>query len=143
MSERVKAYFCAFVRGRNGDQATDEEMAENIQRALEVANAIRTAFPETLDLFVPHEHETIIHQLWRDESVTSDQIIDACCKILEPMPMVVVYRPISGGMRKEIDKAVSCGDKVIVAFDSFDDFQKERIAHGILEAKRCKYAQGD
>ena len=92
--EKVKGYFLAAYRGIQGDDATEDEISANIERALEVGYAIKQSFPDVLDLYIPHLNQEIAFGLWQDGLVTSDDIVRQCCKIIKARQLAIVYEPV-------------------------------------------------
>ena len=129
---KAKAYLCMCYRGENGDVATDEEIQANIDKAVLHARAICKAFPESLELYVPHLNESMVHRLWKKDYVTSDEILDICCDIVAEQDFVIGFGLLSKGMEREMHCAIHRGMPVLY-FDVFDDEAREVI--GIAIAK--------
>lgn len=124
---KITAYLMAPCRGRDGDNVLPEVKWANVQKAIEIGSALRNAFP-CLDLFVPHEHEVVIDQLWRD-GLSSDKIIDATSKIAQSKEISFCFDGdgASEGMAREIDTVTEIG-KPVVYFAQLDDETMEKIA---------------
>jgi len=117
----VRVYLAAPVRGHNGDSVPDQEKLANVRAGVIIGDTIRKAFP-SLEVFVPHEHEEIIDCLWK-KGVSSEQILDACCEVVEKRDLVIVYdaKGITKGMAREVDHATKHGIPVFY----MDDFEEE------------------
>lgn len=131
---KITAYLAAPVRGKEGDAVDPKKKWDNVQAAMQLGFAIRQAFP-SLELFIPHENEVIIDQLWRN-GLSSGDIITATAMIAASRDFMLVYDGdgISTGMAREID-VVSGAGKPIVYFDLFDEEAKESIAKVMTEMK--------
>ena len=129
---KAKAYLCMCYRGENADGASDEDIQVNIDKAVLQARAIHRAFPESLELYVPHLNEAMVHRLWKKGYVTSTEILDVCCDIVAEQDFVIAFRPLSKGMEREMHYAIRLGMPVLY-FDVFDDEAKEVIAMAILK----------
>lgn len=133
----ITAYFMAPVRGHLGDAVSPEEKWANVQKGVEIGRAIRRHFPE-IDLFIPHEHEEIIDELWR-QGLASDGIINATCTVAKRKDFSICYDGdgISGGMGREIDEVSRIG-KPIVYIDQISDETEEAIAYMLNEIRKEK-----
>lgn len=131
---KTSAYLMAPCRGRLGDAVSPEEKWANVQKAIRIGFSIRRAFP-SLDLFVPHEHEIVIDQLWRN-GLSSFDVITATAQIAATKDFSLAYDGdgISDGMIREID-VVSKANKPIVYFDLFDEEAKKEIAKAMSNLK--------
>ena len=124
---KISAYLMAPVRGRDGDNVLPEVKWANVQKAIEIGNALRTAFP-CLDLYVPHESEIIIDQLWRN-GLPTDKITDATAQIATCKKVSFVFEGdgISEGMAKEI-RAVRDAGRRMIYFIEINEVTKIAIA---------------
>ncbi len=126
------AYFMAPVRGANGDESTAEERAANIEKAQMVARSIERRFPD-LDLYVPHDHEEIIEELWLHGEVASEDIVWAFCQLAVKRDFGIWYDHVySGGCREE-QVAMEASDKSVARFSEWGDSAGEAIAATIAE----------
>lgn len=131
---KISAYLAAPVRGKLGDAVSPEEKWANVQKAIRIGYSIRQAFP-SLDLFIPHEHEVIIDQLWRN-GLSSKDIITATSQIAIVRDFMIVFEGdgIGEGMAREID-VVGKTDKPIIYFDLFNEEARREIAKVMSEIK--------
>ena len=139
---KAKAYLCMQYRGDNGDDATDAEIQANIEKARQVAFAIRRAFPESLDLYVPHFNEDIVHRLWKKGLIDSDDILDICCDIVAEQDFLIAIGSMSDGMMREQKHAISIG-RPVIRIDVFDDDAKEHIGLQIARVQVNGEDDGD
>lgn len=137
---KIKGYLLAGYRGSSGDSATEEEIQANIQRAVEIGFKIRLAFSDSLDLYIPHQGQEILHRLWLKKIVTSEHIVDACCEIIQDCDLGIVIMPISFGMIREIKSFSDKGEIIYIDWDD-DDWYGDimpSIAHAVFEIKEKK-----
>jgi len=130
----ITAYLCMCYRGENGDNATEEEIEANVQKAIATASAIRRAFPHSLDLYVPHENQETTHRLWKKGFVTSEQILEVCRDIISTKDFLIVLGSISGGMMVEMEYAAE-EKKPLIIENVFDDGTKETIGSTITQIR--------
>jgi len=132
----TSAYFMAAVRGPDGETVSDEEKAANVARGIEVGAWLEKKFP-TVDLYIPHRHEEVIHELWRD-GVPGPQIVRATTRIALRRDVGIAYIGTYGfrttGMEDEWEAMKSAG-KPVVEFVECNDYAFERIARAILKGK--------
>ena len=133
--DKISAYLMAPVRGRDGDDVLPAVKWANVQKAIEIGNALRAAFP-CLDLYVPHESETIIDQLWQN-GLSSDKITDATSQIAIHKDISFSFEGngVSAGMEKE-RKAVHDAGKQVIHFVEIDEALKEGIASILSELRQ-------
>ncbi len=136
----ITAYFCAPVRGRNGDDVLPEVKRANENIGIALGQTVALAFSE-LDLFIPHEHEVVIDALWR-RGLATNAILDACCDIIEERQVLIAYigNGISGGMAREIKHAENKGIPVI-KFVEWDNSAKECICRTIASIHSAASAE--
>ena len=128
----IRGYFAAPVRGADGDNVDDQTKELNTLIGVEIGQAIARAFPK-LDLIIPHEHELIVHELWRG-GVSSETIITAWCGVVKQCHILIVFagNGISAGMRREIETATE-NNIPIFEFESWDEYTKEGLARVLSE----------
>ncbi len=136
----ITAYFCAPVRGRNGDDVLPEVKRANENIGIALGQTVALAFPE-LDLFIPHEHEVVIDALWR-KGLATTAILDACCDIIKERQILIAYtgNGISNGMAREIKYAESRNIPVI-KFVEWDNSVKECICRAIANIHSAASAE--
>ena len=132
---KITAYLMSPCRGRDGDDVLPEVKWANVQKAIEVGNALRVAFP-CLDLFVPHEHEEVIDQLWQ-LGLSGDKITDATAQIAARKDISFSFEGngVSAGMEKET-KAVHDVGKQVIHFVEIDEELREGVAPILLELRQ-------
>lgn len=122
----MRIYLSHAIRGAKGQQATDDDMRENCNKALRYVEGIRKSLsmcplvgkavaindgrgPILLhggdEFYVPAEHEDFVQLAYRRGYLTEKQILEIDCEILGKCDAVFAFGPISGGMRAEIDHA--------------------------------------
>lgn len=136
--KKATAYLCMAYRGDNGDLATEDEIRDNIGRAMQIGVQIRQAFPESLDLWIPHEKQETAHRLWKKKYVDSENILEVCCDILLERDFAIPIAPLSAGMIIEMAFAYQNGVFVIRKppsdfYDVFNDELKQKIAQTITQ----------
>ena len=129
---KISAYLMSPCRGRDGDDVLPEVKWANVQKAIEIGNALRIAFP-CLDLYVPHESEIIIDQLWRN-GLPTDKITDATAQIAvrKDISFAFIGDGVSEGMAKEI-KAVADAGRPVIYFIEINEETEKRIAFALAE----------
>ena len=131
---KIPAYFCAAYRGPAGEDATEQRIEANVMRALGVASAIKTCFP-SIELFVPHINQELLHRCWLKKYVRSPQIIEVCCEMAAEKRLILVLEPISAGMKEEIEYACCYPPKDVVYFDEWNIAAEDAIAQAIAKCK--------
>ena len=127
------AYFSHPIRGLNGSEATEEDMAENCRRATIMAGLVELTVPY-LDLYVPAVHDEFVSRAYSMGIVSEDDILDVDCQILADRHLLIVYQMdgvISSGMRREIDAAEALGIPVVY-FDSLTTAVVDEIQGWLL-----------
>ena len=130
----ITAYFMAAVRGPLGEDVTDEEKAANVQRGVEVGAWLRLKFP-SVNWYIPHDHEEVIHKLWRD-GVSGPTIVKATTEIALERDIGIAYTGTYGqlteGMAREWGAMAAAG-KPVIEFYECNDYAVERIARAIAK----------
>lgn len=132
---KAKAYYCAYYRGPEGDEASVQTIAHNILIAEQTAHTINNDFAGMIDLWVPH-NQRMINMAWLKGWVDSENVLELCCDIIEAdLPILLVHNRenhISPGMRDEIDTALAC-DCLVVQFEDWDEDARRDTAIVIQE----------
>jgi hypothetical protein len=122
----VTAYCSHPIRGRKGDQCSQEEIELNNMKACtdlsQLALTIRRA-GINLEVYVPGFHDEFVSLAYAKDYVTEQQILDVDCTILDKRYILLVYDwqdYISTGMKVEIDYAEEHGIPIYV-FQKIDD----------------------
>ncbi|MCP4569181.1 MAG: hypothetical protein GY841_16525 [FCB group bacterium] len=104
------AYFAAPVRGPNGDQASADEIQENIVQGIRQCKVIRNILPDWW-IYCPHEHEDLYQAAWRHGNIVSDDVLSQCFDILSLTDYLFVAGDPekSAGVRAEMRHAVKSG----------------------------------
>ena len=105
----MKSYLSHAIRGRAGNKCPAQQLKENLERAIEIANQIREACP-WLDLYVPAEHEDFVKKAFDKKYITEKQILDVDCDILDECDNIIIFIPkgdeLQGGRLVEHDYAI-------------------------------------
>ena len=119
MQKQIKVYVSHSIRGKKGNDATDEDMQHNVTLAIMFGQTLRRKFPR-VDFYVPGDHEfPPIGNLLRKKYITVEQILEIDCDIVRQCAFVIAYAPdsyLSRGMKKEIEYAGENGIPIIVIF---------------------------
>ncbi len=102
---QVKGYYSASIRGKAGNNVTDAEYEVNLAKGIRRGREIKRLMGEILELYIPHEHDAIIHRMWRNGEVRMDAILNADFYIVESSDFMLVDGFQSGGVKQEIDVA--------------------------------------
>jgi hypothetical protein len=128
---QVKAYLAMPYRGPLGDMATKEDIAGNIEKAIQIGQAIKARFPRHLEIYIPHIDSELQTDI-RDESgriTNSDSILDRCICKLADCDILIHCGDISSGMALEIDFAQKVMPVVAFPMDYSDgDFEPIAVA---------------
>jgi hypothetical protein len=124
--EMKKIYLSMPYRGALGDNAGDEEIFRNIDRARAVSLEIKRHFPKVF-VFVPHIETGQYHNAWREGKITSDEILEICCKDVESCDLLLSVGNISSGMELEINTAIAKPIPVLI-FEEFTDKAQQELA---------------
>lgn len=135
---KIPTYYAAPVRGELGDAVNDEDKLRNVIRARDEAAKFRVLFQE-LDIFCPHDHEDIIHVLWRAGKLATKDILWGCCQIIAPKRLVILRKPITEGMQIEWDFALRHSPKTFVVIDGYDGLAIKSISGAIQEVRNTQH----
>ena len=106
----MKSYLSHAIRGRAGNKCLAQQLKENCERAIEIANQIRDACP-WLYLYVPAEHEDFVRKAFDKKYITEKQILDIDCEILLECDNIIIFIPeddkLQGGRLVEHDFAIN------------------------------------
>ncbi len=111
--ELIKGYYSASIRGVAGNNVTDKEYEINLAKGIRRGREIKRWMGEILELYIPHEHDAIIHRMWRNGQVEMDAILGADFEIVKTSDFMLVDGYLSDGVKSEIDIAVQVGVPVI------------------------------
>lgn len=138
MKKQLKVYVSHSIRGAKGDDATDEDMQRNVNLSILFGQSLRRKFPG-VDFYVPGDHEfPPVGNLLRKKYITTKQILDVDCEIVQGCAFVIAYSPdghLSKGMRVEIEYAGENGIPVII-ISKLDKKGQNLINRQIQERKR-------
>jgi len=105
---KVKAYLSHTIRGAKSIEATHEDMRQNCDKAIKIAEGIRERLCSIIDMYVPAENETFVQIAFDAGILTEDQILDVDCRIIDQKDMVIVLVEngwIGGGIDVEVKHA--------------------------------------
>lgn len=131
--EIMKIYFCAPVRGKDGDSVSHDDKWRNIHKAREIAGTIRHWFPNQT-FYIPHDKESE----WEESELLSDAILEICVGEVIDSDLLIVYAVdgISGGMALEISKAEEFCIPIIYLYEwtvEIHESQQIRISRCLAE----------
>lgn len=130
---KIRAYVSHSIRGKFGNDATDEQIKANIQKAIDFGNQLAKEFPD-IDFYVPGEHDEFVLIAYRKGYLIETQILDVDCVIVSQCNFLVVFAPddyISKGMQIEVDHCVLNNIPVIAAVDGDEEQYFKRICYGV------------
>ena len=129
-----KAYLAMKFRGFNGDNATEEEIAVNIQAAKEVGRYIQRHFPDHLEVYIPHIDSALNKDITRIDGVIqgSGDVLEMCCEIVSDMDLLIVVGAPTDGMLAEIQEANSAEIPVVI-IEEWNEGAIGKIAQEIWE----------
>ncbi len=110
----VKGYYSASIRGRAGNAVTDEQYTINLNRGILRGQAIQRWMGEILELYIPHEHDTIIHRMWRKGQIHMNFILEADFELVRESDFLIVDGFQSCGVLSEMDEANQEGIQLII-----------------------------
>jgi hypothetical protein len=103
-----KIYVSHSIRGKKGNTATQEQMAENCAKVRFFGKCLRLNISSRIEWYIPGEHDELISYLFHKGYVTEAAILEGDCDILSKCRGLILYMPddyISKGMRIELDYA--------------------------------------
>jgi len=139
---QVRAYYSAAIRGPAGNNATDEQIQKNLQKACIQAEKIQKLLGEQLYIYCPHQHDQLIQLLWRKGQVTDSAILQADLQIQNTCDMTIVNDVIqSGGVELEIQNALNQTNfhPIIFIQDVLLDSDIVAISHWVHRSLARKY----
>ena len=108
---KIRTYLSHPIRGLKNDNATQEDIDKNNDKAKFFGDILRLAFPN-LDLHIPAEMESFVGRAYKLGIITEQQILTVDCNIIEDCDLVIFYdhqRGFSNGMKREKNYAKSNG----------------------------------
>ena len=115
MKNQIRVYVSHSIRGKEGIDATMEDMERNNNLAIDFGGALRDEFPG-VDFYVPGDHDEFVLIAFQAKRLNEKQILDTDCVIVGRCHFVLAYTPdgyLSRGMRTEIEFAGKSGIPVI------------------------------
>jgi len=111
IEDKITAYMSHAIRGRKGDYCPVDEIQENTQRAIKVGVGLqmylnRMGIP--IEIYIPGVHDEFVMHTYQDNLLTTKQILDIDCKILDKRDLLLVYTFdgwLGGGVGKEMKYA--------------------------------------
>lgn len=101
---RIKIYISHSIRGRYGQDATNKQMQENCQKAVDFGKWLKEKFPN-IELYIPGEHDEFVAIAYSKGWLTEKQILDIDCEIINnTCDGILMFMPddyISTGMKRE------------------------------------------
>jgi len=108
-----RLYLSHPIRGPKGNLATKETIERNCWKAIQIGREIKAylldwekmdGFPSG-DLYVPAEHDEALAIALQKGYLTVDQVLDIDCEIISRCDLLLVYGPLSSGMKREVQYA--------------------------------------
>lgn len=132
----MKFYLSHTIRGKHGDKATYTQMKANCDRAIAIANLIRSDLP-SIELYVPGEHEfPPVGYFIRKGYITAEQALEIDCMVIDECDGVIVFcppdAPLQGGREVEYKYAVQ-NNKPVCIFARVSEINKW-LAQQIIKA---------
>lgn len=132
MSTEITAYLSHCIRA-NKENPSIKEMLFNNNKAIILANELRKTFP-FLDVYVPAENNEFDLAISKGKYLTTDQILEIDCKILEKRDLLLVYDwqvNLSAGQKVEVFHAGKIGIPMITFSCLSEAIEKIREFLGI------------
>ena len=128
--KEIRAYISHSIRGRQGVNATAEQMEANNQKAIEFGKQLIEEFP-TIGFYIPGAVDEFVKPAFDKGHLTLKQILDVDCDIISRSNFIIVFAPddyISGGMKVEIDYATLHNIPIISAIDgTYEEYYKKIV----------------
>jgi hypothetical protein len=123
----IRAYISHPIRGKLGDDATDESMATNNTIAKAAGKEIRDALPD-LQLYIPAEHDDflLLHGVIPVNMV--EELLALDCAIVHDCDMMLIYDHefhLGHGMQREYDYAMANNIPIVVFNEVNDEVIKD------------------
>jgi hypothetical protein len=129
----IKIYVTHSIRGQKGLNATEQDMIENCNLAMEFGNWLRKNYPG-VEFYVPGDHEEFVRIAWMNNLLTEKEILSVDCEIILGCCGVIVYAPdghISRGMKTEIDYAEELEIPILEVKNTGENFILEKFLKGL------------
>ena len=128
-------YICMPYRGKNGDDATPDEIKANILTAVSVANDIVKQFP-SLEPYCPHACPELepMNDQWREGLISTDDIMLKCIEKLNTCESILIIGEMTEGMQLEHDEAVREGIDIYM-YPEWNYDTKKQFAHDWLSGR--------
>lgn len=131
--DKMRVYVSHSICGKMGDEATQEYMEANNQKAIAFGETLSDEFPN-ISFHVPGAYEEFVSPAYRKGHLTRKQILDVDCDIISRSNFIVVFAPddfISKGMKVEVDYATLHNIPIISAIDGSYEQYVKRIIYAI------------
>jgi len=113
----MRFYLSHSIRGKYGKDAMPTQIKENCDKIMNIVSEIRLKL-QSVDLYVPAEHEDFVYIAFRDKYLTEKQVLEIDCKIIDKCDGVIIYAPaddpIQGGRIIEYKHAKATNKPVYV-----------------------------
>ncbi len=130
----IRIYLAHYIRGLKGNNATIDDEIKECERAIDLAYALRAAFP-SIEFYVPAEHEEFVRGAYNRGMLTIAQILEVDCAILDTCNAVFFFKPdgvLSRGMQVEYDHCTEI-KKPTTTLEKFDSHAMTRLSFLIEE----------
>jgi len=129
----MRLYLSHPIRGKDGDEATNQQIEENCQFACDIAMMIKDALTAGTDIYVPGAHDEFVQIAYKKGFITEEQILDVDCTIIDKCNAIILYAPddiIYGGCAIEKHHA-NCKEIPVIVFKDVEE-AVEKIGQFIM-----------
>ncbi len=129
LKRKIRVYLSHPIRGVLRENATEETMKANNQKAIAWGRELWGEFGSQLDLYVPGEHDEFVLIAYLRKYLTERQILDVDCVIVSRCEAVIIANwegSYSGGMKIEVDYA-NRNDIPVFVLDGLDAVNLEKL----------------
>lgn len=111
---KIRFYMASAIRGRNGNDATIDEINANVGNAINQVAYLRKQLPGG-EFYCPAEHEVLFTGAWLQGLVHSADILHQSKAIvrMSDVPLIMTDPKWSGGIRAEMEEANRCDLPII------------------------------
>ena len=135
----IRAYLSHPIRGKLGDNATDESMEANNDKAKVTGNLIRVGVPD-LSVYIPAEHDNFLLSHGVIPVNMVEELLALDCAIIHDCDLILIYAHeyhLGHGMQREYDYAIKHNIPMVV-FNSINDEVLNDIAGSVTRCNITK-----
>ena len=126
------------IRGKSGNNATNEEMTANNKKAISLGDTLMHLFPG-LQVYIPGKMDEFLLRKSVYPSSIVEGLLALDCAIVGTRDLLLVYNHdghISGGMQREIDYAIDHHKNMIMFKDIDEAVEKISITLGLVSIEK-------